>query len=314
MIKQIIKILGLLLLFSCNTIDYNPKYKDFENSWERENLIGKVKTFEKYKANVSDFKTGEADNPVIEFKKEFTELGNISYQEYFDNFGKLEQYIKNEYNEKGHRVKSISENFLMPSKSIETIEYNAKGKQISVNIILNDTLTFNAKFEYNNDGYLINQTEIQDQDTTNNIITYIFNESGNITLKKQIQNCKYGIYEYINTFKYDNENNLLESQSKSNDFGSTKVIYSYDNKNRIEKITQYQNDEIEKETLFDKFYNQILVRFYDSVTLDKEMKYKYSFDNKGNWIERKIYMKEHFGKDKNWKPVYIETRKIEYYE
>jgi len=69
MIKQIIKILGLLLLFSCNTIDYNPKYKDFENSWERENLIGKVKTFEKYKANVSDFKTGEADNPVIELQK-----------------------------------------------------------------------------------------------------------------------------------------------------------------------------------------------------------------------------------------------------
>jgi hypothetical protein len=90
--RQMINTISILLLIGCNNIDYKPKYKDFANSLERENLIGKVKKLEQFKANVTDIETSKTDNPIIEFKKEFTESGNISYKEQFDNFGTLEQY------------------------------------------------------------------------------------------------------------------------------------------------------------------------------------------------------------------------------
>lgn len=309
--RQIIKILGLLVLIGCNSIDYKPKYKDFTNSWERENLIGKVKRLEQYKANVTDLETGKTDNPVIEFKKEFTETGNISNQEHFDNFGKLEQYVKNTYDKNGFRAESISENSVMPMKSIEKAVFDTTTKkQISAHVIYNDTLIFDAFFKYDKHGNLTEQTNIQSGDTTKVVFEYEYANDGQILFKKQIDNEK---NEYTNEFKYDEKGNLIELINKSEFFGEMKSIYEYDSKNRIKKITEHKSGQIEKETSFDKSYNKTLVRFYVSNGLHKEMKYEYEFDKTGNWIKREVFMKEYFG-DKKTIPIFTETRMIEYFE
>lgn len=309
--KQIIKILSFLFLIGCNNIDYKPKYKDFANAWERENLIGKVKKLEQYKANVTDFETGKTDKPTIEFKKEFTEIGNISYQEHFDNFGGLEQYIKNTYDKNGFRIESISENSVMPMKSIEKAVFDTIiKKQISAHVIYNDTLIFDAFFKYDNHANLIEQTNIQKGDTALGNFEYKYGNNGQILYKKQIDNQR---NEYTNEFKYDSKGNLIELINKSDFFGAMKTIYEYDSKNRIKTITEYKSGQIEKETSFDKFYNMTLVRFYVSNALHKEMKYDYEFDKSGNWIKREVFMKENFG-DKKTLPIYTETREIEYYE
>lgn len=311
--RQIISILSFLFLIGCSNVDYKPKYKDFENSWERENLIGKIKTLEQYKANVIDFETGETEKPIIEFKKVFTEAGNISYQEHFDNFGNLEQYVKNEFDNKGYRIKSLSENFNMNSKSIETAKFDTViKKQVSAHVIFNDTIDFTAFFKYEKNGNLAEQKSIQNRDTTSNQFVYKYNDKEEILLKKQIQNSEYGVNEYLNEFKYDQNGNLIELSNKS-DFGESKSIYKYDGENRIKKLTEYSSGQIEKETVFDRFYNQTLVCFFVSNALHKEMRYKYKFDNTGNWIKRDVFMKEHFG-DKKTLPIYTETREIKYYE
>ncbi len=312
--RQIIKILIIALLFGCNNIDYKPKYKDFVNAWERENLIGKVKKLEQYKANVTDSETEKTDNLIVEFSKEFTETGNLLYQENFDNFGKLEQCIKNQYDKNGYQTESVSENFVMPTKSIEKANFDTlTGRQLSTQVISNDSIKFEAFFKFDKYKNLIEQTNIRHGDTTSGRFEYMYDREGRVILKKQIDNSKHGINETTNEFKYDSEGNLFELISKSEVFGEMKSTYEYNGKNRIKKITVYKSGQMDKETSFDNFYNKTLVRFYKSNALNKEIKYEYEFDKNGNWIQRDTFMKEHFG-DKKTVLIYKETRKIEYYE
>jgi len=312
--RLLIEIFVFLLLIGCNDIDYKPKYKDFDNDWERENLLGKVKKLEQYKANVADFETGNTDKPFIVFRKEFIENGNISYQENFDIFGEIEQFIKNIYDKNGFRIESISENFILSMKSIEKAGFDtATGKKISAHVIYNDTLKVDAILNYDSRGNLIQQTNIQNGDTMSGRIEYQYDGKGRILIKRQIDKGEYGKNETTNEFKYNSQGDLIELISKSDFSGEMKSIYEYDGKNRIQKISEYESEKIEKESLFDKFYNKTLVRFYVNNALQKEMKYKYRFDKKGNWIQKDVFMKENPG-DKKIVPIYTETRTIEYFK
>ncbi|WP_321318074.1 hypothetical protein [Labilibaculum sp.] len=311
--KQIIKTLLLLLIVSCNTIDYKPKYKDFENAWERENLIGNVKKITQYKANVTDLETGKTEKPVIEFKKEFTETGNISYQEHFNNFGKLQQCTKNTFDRNGFRIESISENFVMLMKTEEKVVFDTiMKKQVSTHAIFNDSIKFDAFFKYDKNGNLIKAISIENADTTINRLEYKYDNFKNIIFKKQIQKVDSVTYEYFDEFKYNQEGNIVESSFKS-DYADTKSTYEYDKENRLLKISEFQSGQIQKETTFDKFYNKTLVRFFVNEVPNREMKYEYKFDNKGNWIKSEVFVKENLELNKII-PIFIETRKIEYYE
>lgn len=312
--RQVIKLLIITLLIGCNSIDYKPKYKDFANAWERENLIGKVKRLEQYKSLVTDFKTEKTDSPIAEFNQEFSETGNINYQENFDNFGKLEYSIKNKYDKNGYRSESVSENFLMPAKSIEKVNFDTLlGTQLSSHVIEDDSLKYDVFFKYDQYKNPVEQTHIQNGDTTLSRCEYKYDNEGRVLFKKQIDKGEFGPIEAINEFKYDTKGNLLEIISKSEFVGEIKSTYEYDSENRIKKITEYQSGKIDKETSFDKFYNKTLVRLYKDNVLDKEMRYEYEFDNKGNWMRKDTFLKEHPG-DKKAVLVYKETRKIEYYD
>ena len=311
--RQIIKILSFLFLIGCNSVDYKPKYKDFENAWERENLIGKVKSLKQYKANVTDIETGETESPVIEFKKEFTESGYIFHEEHFDNFGNLQQYTKNIYDKNGFRIESITENFLMPMKSSEKAIFDTIiKKQISAHAIFNDSIKFDAFFKYDENGNLIESMSIENADTTIDRFEYEYDNNKNIILKKQIQKVDSGFYEYIHEYKYNQEGNFVELSFKS-DYAETKSTYEYDMNNRLQKISEYQSNEIQKETIFDKSYNKIRVRFFENGNPIREMKFKYKYDNKGNWIKNEVFVKENLETSKLI-PIYTEIREIEYYE
>ncbi len=306
--KLLLIIFGLIILTSCNNSDYKPKYTDFENDWEQDNLISKVKTLSQSKAYVKDFETEETENPVIEFKKAYTDFGEISYQEHFDIFGKLEQSFKNEYNDKGYRIKSTSKNHKMLSKLVTITEFNNQGKPISGEIIFNDTLEVEAEWEYDSYGNPTTQINIENGDTTHAFIEFKYNKEGKVIEKKQIDDDEnFNITKY----KYDTKGNKIELIFISEFVEEMKSTYKLDKENRILKITQYNSNQIEKETLFDRFYNQTYVKFYRNGVINREMKYKYDFDKNGNWIKRKVFMKE---KNKNFRFSYVEIREIEYYE
>jgi antitoxin component YwqK of YwqJK toxin-antitoxin module len=77
---------------------------------------------------------------------------------------------------------------------------------------------------------------------------------------------------------------------------------------------EYQNGQIQKETYFDNHHNQTLVKYYRNGKLNREMKFDYKFDSTGNWTMKKSFLKQYYAQGKEFIPVYVETRKIDYYE
>ena len=307
-----ILIFGVILFTSCSdNIDREPRLKDIQNDWDRDNLFGHVKTLSQFKANVTDFENILTEKPILEFKKEYSDFGKIVYQEYFDNFGKLEQFTKNSYNDKTQRIKSINENLLMQSKSTDISKYDSTGRLILAKAIFNDTLHFSASFEYDSIGNIIKSTSIQNNDTSYGINKYTYNEKGKVLSKIEFDTDG---NKYSSNYKYNENNEIIESVDKSELFGEMKMTYHYDEQNRIKTITHFKNKKIEEERNFDKHLNPVSIKYYENSKLYRELKNEYSFDNYGNWIEKKVFMKQHFAKQKKFMPIYFVTRKIEYYE
>lgn len=310
----LIVILSFLFLAACNKIEYTPKYRDFENAWQRENLIGKVKKLEQYRAYMSGDEGSRADRPVIEFKKEYTLAGDLLRQEFFNNYGELEHLIENKYDEKGFCIESYSENTSMSMKTLENSEFDpVLKKRISVHAVYNDTLTFDAFFSYDKHGNILKQTNIKNGDTTLVKFEYEYDSEDRVVFKKQVNYVVFGGNETTNKFEFDSNGNLIEIDTKSGFMGESRTVYTYDNNNRIRKISAYKQGDLETETLYDELYNMIAVSFYANGELEKVTKYKYKFDKKGNWIQRDAFLKEHSG-DEAAVPIFTETREIEYFE
>jgi hypothetical protein len=304
--------LGVFLFASCsNNIVREPNLKDNQNDWDRDKLFGNVKNVHQYKATRTDFEQKQVGEAIINIETEYSDFGKIVYQKHFDSFGKLEFFSENQYNDKEHRINSVNENFLRHSKSIDRSKYDSIGNLILADVIYNDTSKYIAMFEYDSLGNLIKQTSIQNNDTTSTIFKYKYNDKGDIYIKTQFDDSG---NEYVHSFVYNENGEIIESLDISEMFGKMKTIYTYDHKNRIKTIVQYRNKQIEDETYFDKYLNPIALKYYEDAVLQREMKNNYDFDNYGNWIEKKVYLKQHFVKDKKFKLIYIETRKIEYYE
>ena len=136
--KKIINVLIVLFLIGCNNINYKPKYKDFDNARERNNLIGEVKTLKLYKGNIDN----DSETSIIQYKKTFSRDGNILYQEHYDSFGNLKQSEKNEYNNAGFRVKSTINYVSMNLKLIELAKFDTSiNKQIYALVKSGDSIT-----------------------------------------------------------------------------------------------------------------------------------------------------------------------------
>ena len=312
-----IKQIGIILLLTFLTIgcsenfDIKRQYNSFNNDLERDNLFGKVKTVDLRKADINSDKLDEC---ILVSKTEYTNFWDISYQEFFDNFGKLQQWTKCEFY-KNKKVKTVSENLNLNSKMIETYRLDNKNRYISAKGKY-DTVGFSAKFKYDSLDNIIKLVSIQANDTSISFIDYKYDQQEKILKKKQYTKAEDGQNEnmIINEYKYDSSGNLITTTSKSEFIGEEKSLYEYDNQSRIRIIKQYQNGLIEKETEFDKYYNPILIKYYSTGNIEKEIKYAYSFDNKRNWIERKAYLKQIFASSNKFIPIYMEQRIITYYE
>jgi hypothetical protein len=239
--KHLLILFGIVFLMACSNTHQKTKYNLKQTDWKNDKLIGKVKTLIQYKANVSNLKNGKTEKPRIEFKKEYTKFGMISFQEYYNNFKELKQKTKNEYDKTGLRIKSITTSHQPLSKTVQTNQYDTAGRPISVNIIYNETVHYSADLTYNGHGDLIKQSSDQNGEKTLNEFKYKYNKKGKVIWKEQIQNYKSGETEYLMTFKYDTAGNLIETTNKSDVFGKMKWINKYNSKDKLEKSVEYQN-------------------------------------------------------------------------
>ena len=77
---------------------------------------------------------------------------------------------------------------------------------------------------------------------------------------------------------------------------------------------KYENGFIASEIHFDDHYNPILKKKFLSTKLVRQIKYKYKYDKRGNWINRNTYVNDQSLGDDNFILSLKELRKLEYYQ
>jgi hypothetical protein len=308
----------LTFLISCgeNEIDISdlkPIYSDFENVWEKRNLFGKVKEIEFSKiVYQNQIKVGKSNKVFIE---KFTKFGALREKSNFNENDKFFQ--KDVYEFDGEiLIKNISTN----KKGVKNYVLNIKTDTINNTIInewsINDTLNLTMKLFYNQNDLLIKKIIIKQNDTTVANNEYIFDKANRIVTERQIEEYNDEPI-YVNKYIYDNFGNLTKSIHKTT--WTTFVTETEWKENRILKQTEYtisadKKQHLDQESKFDKLYNPINIKIYNNSELNRELKYDYIFDKKGNWTQREVKMKEHFAGSSKFIPIYSEIRKIEYWE
>lgn len=258
--------------------------------------------------------SGETGEPFIQQKKEYNNNGDILIEHNYDYFGSIVATIQNKYDSDDNKIESITENYSIPSRFIEQYIFDSTGNLISIHASIDDTIQIVAMFFYDSKNNIVKAIQIQDGDTASDNFQYTFNEDNKVVSKTQIQTVGEEKYEYLNSYKYDNNGNLTELFVKSSEFGNSKEVREFDSNNRIKKTTKFLNDKVQSELEYDEYFNQTIYKSYNDGVISKEMKFEYEYDKKGNWIKKDAYVKDLSNKRYKFIKIYTETRKIVYYE
>lgn len=317
--KFYILILLIFIGLSCQekleyATELKPTYTDFENNWEERNLFGKVKEIEWYKMV---FQNAEKDGkPILNIKKSFTDFGSLKENSNYGSDGEIIQKDVYEYDNQKSHIKTISENIPAQINYILTVNNDTVNKTRTTKVVVNDTLNQQVKIFYNNKDIPSRKIEVKQNDTTNVEFQYKYNKENKVISELQIeQNNNDTIYS--SNFKYDQNGNLVLSSYKL--YGSEYITEIEWENGRIKKQTEYTilpdlSKHINEIAEYDKLFNPVNSKVYENSEINRELKYKYHFDDKGNWIKREVSMKEHFVGSKKFIPIYVETRKIKYWE
>lgn len=304
--------------FSCENrtktpTDLNPIYSDFENAWEVRNLHGKVKELKIYKSNFQDTKP---EKPTLNLVVNFTDFGALEQIDSYDNFGKLIQKDIFEYDSTEFLTKRISTNKRANSTYVLVMENDTINKTSTITATINDSIKQKSIVFYNENDYIYKQIAIEEKDTTVARHEYKFNKNAKIVLEVQYEKNRNNPI-ITNQYKYNEKENVVWSSSKTQ--GMEFIMETEWREGGIVKETEYQILEdsikqLDRITGYNKLFNPINLKIYEDSKLNRELKYNYEYDEDGNWIKRTVSMKEHFANSDKFIPIYIETRKIKYYD
>ena len=302
-IKHII-ICFLLVLVSCleksNSI---PKYDNFKNDLERNNLIGKIKTltlFGKIKYNHKNNKVKFIKNEL----KKFNIYGNITEERYYDYVDEsLNQTLKKEYDSINNLIKIET---IIPNNKFDCFFYNEtkiiirnlKNKTVTYCYFVKEKLKHKTLLKLNEANHAYLKIDYRKNDT---LITKIKNTYKNRNLITKIEK------KTITKNKYDQFKRLIESERET-EFGRYKESYYYKNMHLIKIVKQslmaipYQWKRV---NTYDENFNKIKVVKFKNEIIESELSFKYVFDKYANWT-KKIAIK-------NNETIYEINRQIKYW-
>lgn len=294
--------------------DLEPVYSDFKNTLQEKKLYGKVKKIEYHKTTFQN--NGLEDKSVLNKIEEYTDFGKLEKAEYYDNFGNLLQVNVVEYNENKDYIKSTARNESNKSNILQTVQYDSIKNTSLLSVYVNDTLYHKTISFFSQKGFPIKTVSIKENDTTELNYEYEFNENNKLLFAKQTEknNIK-PITSNLN--EYDQIDNLIKSTYKTE---WVEMISEMKWKNgRLLKQTNYtiSADSIKRITNiteFDILYNTSNSKEFENSKLNRELRFEYEFDEKGNWINKKVSMKEDFNNSTEFIPVYVNMRKINYWK
>lgn len=316
--KPFLLLIFISIISSCQfksdtQTDLTPTYINFDNAWEERNLFGEVKTLEEHKVVYQKVK--ETEKTITTLKEAYTHFGQLNAVTYFDDRGDQTQHDQYFYNDQKYRNKIISINNTEPQqKIIQLISFDSINNTSTSFMTINDSIEIKHISAFNEKDHITKQVRIENQDTIITLYTYKYNSKDKLTSEKKTE--KDSKETYINNYKYDEQGNIIELSNKSKrlhyktktdweDYRITKQTYytiTNDTKEHIDKIIEYNRS-----------YLPINIKYYNGLELNRELKFIYEFDKKGNWIQRLASMKEHMTNSDSFIPIYKETRNITYW-
>lgn len=298
------------LICSCNFSESEVVTIIKDSAWEEGNLKGKVKHIALYKSDIIETGSNKVSNPKISLKREYSSFGNLVEEEYFDVWEEPTEHTKNEYDKENRLLKSIS-----TSSSAEILEYNGKGNPKTYIFDFKGIGKFNTFCEYDSTGdNLLEEITITEKGDT--IRTSYETRKGDfdeIIWSKETKEEKGRITEIEEQYKYDDKRRIIEYSQSSNVFGERRTVYKYQLSGELSRTTDYDSGEKNIETDYDKLENPLLQKFYKEGLLDREVKYEYVYDERNNWIERKVFGNKFVGLKGEFNLMFIEKRELDYF-
>ena len=260
-----------------------------EKNWERFNLHGKVKKLETVKQMMPHFMPyGYEGSSTISTTISFNTDGYIEQIKTDDGIQKEVTTTDYVYDTQHNLITETEvtlsdEGALLNRKTIH-YKYNQVGKVIQRDEYINDQYAFKILFSYDKKGRFskMNTIPISEKDSLTSQATYSYNDKYydrvlTITYPKRKSTAD------VVSYKYDNENNLIEMEYNINKM-ATKIVSTY-NENK---------DEISK-------------KYFSEGKFTNEEIYEYEYDKHHNPIKKTTLTGS--------RDLYsIETRKYEYYE
>lgn len=264
--------ISLFFLFSCG-----GSAPPVQSDWIKENLQGKVKTISSHDSTV-----GYVDK-ILGFN-----VGAGPIVDHFEVFS---------YNEKGFITQQDSKNGTTPIKKIYTYDSSNRLKKMEF-IILNSDGKQVSTYEYNRKGRLIKQIDeihFENNSSDKQITVYKtvkFDNNGRILKSLVETDDKKNDYYILNT--YDQKGNRLSNEIYDmNDKLKYSFLYTYNERGDVltekSKLALSGGQMEEKKYTYDEKGNMLSVSYTISAmgqSNSSNATYEYTFDSKGNWIER----------------------------
>ena len=290
-------------------------HENYPSGWEAENLKGKIKTLKQKKAYVIDFKSGKTDEPILEFVKQYNRHGNTVKETYYGAFGEPEQTFEGQYSGDGTNSKTIWKTLVMSTKTVTTEIYDTiTGWIVSSEYVMNDSAMDGFTYLYDENGNFKELRPLSGDSGKHLFFEYDYDENGKILSEIQLTNNS-GKADTLSAYscQYDPSGNKIEQFNKSTvDFiKDSRVVFEYDPKNRLVKITEFEEDNLKGIIEYDSLGNEKVQTEYQEGNLASRTRMIYVYDNQGNWIKQSVFRAE---RDAEEIELFVKTREIEYFK
>lgn len=296
-----------------NRIKVEPKYFDYENSWEQRNLFGKVKYISTYRANYTS--TAKLDEKRLQSRIWFSDFGAIKKVEYYDTFGKKTQTEDYVYDENEYLVTAETNNLSAKHKVLQLFKNDTINKITSQQIFVNDSLTKRFIIYYDENDRIIKHIEIEKTDTIEYAHHLKFDNRDNLVSERQVPS-NIDKKSIVDSFAYNKKNRLIYSSNLTNSAEFIRIFEWEDNKLVSEKnyfVFADETKHLNSLTEFDYLYNPTNIKNYTDEKPTQEYKYEYSFDKQNNWIKQTVYIKQIRSGKGDFVKAYADTREIKYW-
>ena len=241
-----------------------------EKNWERFNLHGKVKKLETVKQMMPHFMPyGYEGSSTISTTISFNTDGYIEQIKTDDGIQKevitTDYVYDTQHNLITETEVTLSDEGAPLNRKTIHYKYNEVGKLIQSDEYINDLYAFKNLYSYDEKGRFskMNTIPISKEDSLTSQTTFSYNDKYYDMVETTTYPKRKSITNVVISYKYDNQNNLIEMEYNI-DKVATKIVFTYnENKDEISKKIFSDGEEQSEEIYeyeYDKHHNPIKKR------------------------------------------------------